>query len=452
MRVNDMTQGDPVRLILAFAIPLFIGNIFQQVYSMVDTMVAGYNLGDDAIAAIGATSSLYSLIINLASGMNSGFAIVVTQSFGAHDEKKLRQSIAGTLLLNALIAAVLTALSLMFLRPLLHFMNTPEAIFEDAYSYIFMICAGMVATVCYNLFAGILRAVGNSRTPLYFLILSSLLNIALDVLFVAGFHLGIAGAAWATVIAQTISATLCGLYVARHYGAILPTREDIPLPPSILWELFSAGFAMALMYCVVDIGSVIFQRANNHLGKTVISAHTAARRLIVVFMQPLGTIATASSTFVGQNWGAKQTQRIRSTLKKVMGMELAWSVFACALVFLLGRLLVRLTTGTSDPFILENAVLSLRLHLAFFPALGILVCLRTAMQAMGRKVAPVLSSCLELGMKFFSAAWLIPKFGFLGTCVTEPFTWVIMFLFLGIVYLCQRKTLFPEVETQPTLP
>lgn len=449
MRVNDMTQGDPVRLILAFAIPLFIGNVFQQIYSMVDTMVAGYNLGDDAIAAIGATSALYSLIINLSSGMNSGFAIVVTQSFGAHDEKKLRQAVAGTLLLNALIAGALTVASLLFLRPLLHFMNTPEAIFEEAYSYIFIICAGMLTTICYNLFAGILRAVGNSRTPLYFLILSSLLNIALDVLFVAGFRMGVAGAAWATVIAQGISAALCGGYVLVRYQALLPTREDLPLPRGILWELFSAGFAMALMYCVVDLGSVIFQRANNELGKAVISAHTAARRLIVVFMQPLGTIAAASSTFVGQNWGAKKTQRIRSTLKKVMAMELAWSAFACALVFLAGDLLVRLTTGTSDPFIIENAVLSMRLHLAFFPALGILVCLRTAMQAMGKKVAPVLSSCLELGMKFFSASWLIPKFGFLGTCVTEPFTWVVMFLFLGTVYLFQRKSLLPEEEPQP---
>ena len=327
MRVMDMTEGQPVRLILAFAVPLFIGNIFQQVYSMVDTMVAGYNLGDNAIAAIGATSALYGLLVNFASGMNSGYAIVVTQRFGAHEEGKLKEAIAGMMKLDLLVTAILTVLSLVFLKPLMRFMNVPDAIFAEAYSYIAIICAGMVSTICYNMFAGILRAVGNSRTSLYFLMISSLLNMGMDVVFIVVFRTGIAGAALATVIAQTVSAVLCGLYVLRNYRSILPGRGDFYVTREMLSELFSQGIAMGLMLCAVDMGSVIFQRANNGLGETIISANTASRRLIGILMQPLSTIASASSTFVGQNWGAKKTERIKSALKQVMGMEIAWGCF-----------------------------------------------------------------------------------------------------------------------------
>lgn len=448
MRVMDMTQGSPIRLMLAFAIPLFIGNIFQQVYSMVDTMVAGYNLGDDAIAAIGATSSLYGLIIDFAFGLNSGCAIVITQRFGAHDEKKLKESIAGMIWIDAAVTAILTVLSLAFLRPLMRFMNTPDAILAQAYSYIAVICAGMAATIAYNLFAGILRAFGNSRTSLYFLIVSSLLNIGLDLLFVAVFSMGVAGAALATVIAQTVSAVFCGVYVFWHYRQLLPGKGDFGVSFELIGELFSNGIAMALMYCVVDLGSVIFQRANNALAETIISAHTASRRIIGIMMQPLATISTASSTFVGQNWGAKKPERIRMALRQVMGMEIVWSLFGCAMIFAFGSALVRFTTGTSDSAIIDNAVMSLRWHLAFFPALGCLLVLRTAMQAMGRKTAPILSSCIELGMKLLSAAFLIPRLGFFGTSITEPVTWTLMLLFLAAAFFAQRKKLFLQAESE----
>ena len=299
MRVMDMTQGNPVKLILAFAVPLFIGNIFQQIYSMVDTAVAGYCLGDGAIAAIGATSSLYALLIDFASGLNSGCAIVVTQRFGAHDEKKLKSAIARMIELDAGITLALTVLSLAFLRPLMRFLNTPEGIFEQAYQYIAVICAGIIAAIAYNLFSSILRAFGNSRTSLYFLILSSVLNMGMDLLFVA-----------------------------------------------------------------------------------------------------------------------------------VLG---------------LGGALVRLTTSTSDTEVIRNAVMSLRWHLSFFPALGCLLVLRTAMQAMGQKTAPILSSCIELGMKLLSAAFLIPHLGFFGTSITEPITWTVMLLFLAVVYFVSRKRLFSKI-------
>jgi putative MATE family efflux protein len=440
----DMTQGKPVKMILAFAVPLFIGNIFQQVYSMVDTMVAGYCLGDQAIAAIGATSALYGLIISIAWGLNSGFALVVTQSFGAHDEGKLRKAIGGMMMLDGTITVLLTVLSLVFLPSLMRLMNTPKSIFDQAYSYMAIICAGMTATICYNMFAGILRSFGNSRTPLYFLIFSSVLNIALDLLFVAVFEMGVGGAALATITAQAVSGILTGIYVYRHYREMMPRKEDFRPDRQLLRELLSTGSAMAFMYSVIDLGSVAFQGANNALGEAVIASHTAARRIIMIFMQPMSTIMDASGTFVAQNWGARQKIRIRDTLKKVMGMEAAWGIFSCLIVYLFGRALVHFTTGTTSDKILNDAVMSLRIHFPMFPVLGILLAMRVSMQSMGQKIAPVCSSVIELVMKFAAAFWLIPKYGFIGTCITEPVTWVLMTGFLMIVYMTKMRKLLAD--------
>ena len=434
-----MTRGNAVRMILTFAIPLFIGNIFQQVYSMVDTMVAGYCLGDQAIAAIGATSSLYGLIIDLAWGLNSGFALIVTQAFGAHEQGKIRKSIGHMMVLDGIIAAVLTTLALIFLPSLMRLMNTPESIFDRAYSYMVVIFGGLSATMCFNMFAGILRAFGNSKTPLYFLIVSSLLNIALDLLFVAVFHMGVGGAALATVAAGAVSGILSGIYLYRNYRDMLPSKDDFRLEKELAKEMLATGGSMGFMYSVVDLGSVVFQGAANALGETYIAAHTAARRIINILMQPMSSMMNASGTFVGQNWGAKQKRRIRDTLGKIMGMEISWGLFSCLIVYLFGRAIIQFTTGTQSPEVLDNAVMSLRIHFPFFPVLGVLLATRVSMQSMGQKTAPVISSIIELLMKIFSALWLIPSFGFVGVCVTEPVTWVMMTVFLMTVYLVKTR-------------
>ena len=437
-----MTKGNAVRMILTFAIPLFIGNIFQQVYSMVDTMVAGYCLGDQAIAAIGSTSSLYGLVIDLAWGLNSGFALIVTQAFGAHEQGKIRKSIGHMMMLDGIIATVLTILALIFLPLLMRLMNTPESIFDQAYSYMMVIFAGMTATICYNMFAGILRAFGNSRTPLYFLIFSSLLNIALDLLFVAVFRMGVGGAALATVMAQAVSGVLIGVYVYHNYRDMIPAKEDFRLEKSLTKEMIATGGAMGFMYSIVDLGSVLFQGVANALGEMYIAAHTAARRIINILMQPMSGMMNASGTFVGQNWGAKQKQRIRDTLKKIIGMEISWGLFSCLIVYLFGRSIIQFVTGTHSEEIMDNAVMSLRIHFPFFPVLGVLLAMRVSMQSMGQKTAPVISSVIELLMKMIAVLWMIPSFGFVGVCVTEPFTWVTMTAFLIIVYMVKiRKML-----------
>ncbi len=434
IRINDMTVGDPIKLILMFAIPLFIGNVFQQIYSIADTVIIGHNLGDVGIASIGVTTSIYSLLINFASGLNSGYGIIVGQSFGAKNEDKLRKSIATMIILNLIITAILTILSLVFLRSFMEMMNVPANIFDDAYSYISIILAGMLVTISYNMFAGIMRAVGNSRTPLYFLILSCAINIALDILFITVFGWGVAGAAIATVVAQACSALFSGIYVFSKYRDILPTKKDFHFEKLLVVEMSTTGFSMAMMLCVVDIGTVIYQRAINGLGETLIVSHTAARRIIGIFGMLLGSIATANSTFVSQNWGANKKQRINGALKQVIILEIAWGIFSSLIVFLFGGYIVQMLTGTSNTEVINNAVLSIRLHSICFPALGTLLALRTTLQAIGYKIAPVISSMFELGIKLVAGMWVIPMFGFIIVCLAEPVIWTVCAIYLVITF------------------
>lgn len=446
-KTKDMTEGNPVKLILWFAIPLFIGNIFQQVYNMVDTAIAGHYLGDDAIAAIGATSTIYSLLIALTMGSNSGFGIVVARYFGAKDMAKLKESIAAMFRLNITISAVLTVLSLLLIRPLMRLLNTPEEIFEQAFCYIGIILAGLIMTSLYNMCAGMLRAVGNSKTPLYFLIISSILNIVMDIAFVVVIPLGMAGIAIATVIAQTCSVVFCLVYIFKNYKELLPIEEKFKTTKDMTKEMLGMGFSMALMNSVFSIGSVILQSAINNLGTTVITAHTAARKILEMCMQPLSTIGLANSTFVGQNWGAGKVDRIKSTIKKVYVMELIWAAIAFVVMYVFGRQIVTLLIGTADEQVLDYAVMNIRINFALFPPLGILFVTRNAMQSMGYKVMPVISSGIELLMKVISAYFIVPKFGYMGASFTEPSTWVVCAAFLVICYIVDNKKIYAAKTT-----
>lgn len=451
-RMKDMTEGNPIKLILWFAIPLFIGNIFQQFYNIVDTMIAGYNLGSEALAAIGSTSSIYSLIIGFASGMNSGYGIIVSKAFGAKDREYLKKAIAAMMQLNLVMTVILTTVSLMFITKLMKLLNTPENIFQEAHTYIVIILGGMLMTILYNMCAGLLRALGNSRTPLYFLIISCVINLSMDSFFIMGLHTGVGGAAAATVIAQTSSVILCGIYIFKNYREILPEKRHFHLEKKMVGEMFYTGLSMGMMSSVYSIGSVILQGAINGLGTAVITAHTAARRIIDMMMQPLSTIASANSTFVGQNWGGKKFARIKNTMKKVMMLEILWSTIAIILVFSFGEIAVKALIGKGiqgligmeDKKVIDYALMSLHISLPLYYPLGILLALRTSMQAMGCKIAPVVSSGIELGIKVTAAWILVPLYGYLGASVAEPISWVACMLFLSSIYLVKRKKLYPE--------
>lgn len=433
-RTNDMTEGTPLKVIIYFAVPLFVETLFMQAYNIVDTMIAGHCLGDDAIAAIGATAALYSVLIYFANGMNNGFGVVMAQIFGSKDTVRMRKAVAAAVILNAATTVILTAAVLPFARFLLDMLDTPNDISEMSHRYIFIILAGMTATVAYNMCAGFMRAVGNSRTPLYFLIASCLLNIALDFLFIAGFDMGVAGAAFATVASQTVSAVFCAIYIIRRYGLYMPSGKDWSISKELAKEMLSTGFSMGIMSSVLALGSIILQKSINNLGKEYITAHTASRRIFEFLMMPLQAIANACAIFVGQNFGAKLFGRIRSAMKRVLWIELACSIIAAAAAFTGGKTLIRMLTGTGNADIIENAVYNLKICTVFFFPLGILFVLRNSMQAMGYKTAPVLSGGIELAGKVLSCALVIPALKYRGVVFTEPVIWAVCAVFLAVVY------------------
>lgn len=441
LKSRDMTVGNPVRLILAFAIPIFIGNIFQQFYSVIDTMIAGHKLGDDALAAIGATGSIYNLVVGMANGMNNGYAIIISRSFGAKDERKMKNAIAITMVLNVLVAVLFTILSCIFIMPLLELLHTPKNVIMDAYQYIIIILLGMIITVAYNMEAGILRAVGNSRTPLYFLIISSIANIILDLVFVVVLSLGIQGLALATVIAQAISAILCFCYIKKYYKELKIQKEDFRFNKNLVTETFMTGLSMGLMNCIYTIGSVMLQGAINTFGKATITAHHAARKLDSMLMLPLSTLAAANATFVSQNYGANQLDRIKVGIKKTCVIGFIWSTFSVFVSFICGPILIQWLTNSEDTYVIKTAALYLNTNTPFFYSLGILFVLRTSLQGMGRKIAPIVSSSIELIGKAIAATFIVPKIAYIGVCFTEPVVWVLCTIFLFFSFMHVYKTL-----------
>lgn len=433
-RITNMTEGSPIRLIIAFALPLMIGNLFQHIYNLVDTMIAGRYLGSEAIAAIGSVSVIYSLLVNCTWGLNNGYCIILSRFFGAGEKKLFQKAAAAMITLNLTIALLLTSVFLLFLKPAMRLLKTPDDIFAQAYLYIVIIIAGLITTVLYDACSGYLRAVGNGKTTLYFLIFSSLLNLFLDVLFVVILKTGIGGTALATVIAQAVSALLCGIYIFKNYREYLPVGEDFRFHKDIMKEMFFTGLSMALMESVVSMGSLILQRAINHLGTALITAYTTSCRIREVITIPLGAIAGAGSTFVGQNYGAGKYRRIVEGNRKMLLMEFLWSLLSIVLTCLLGKPIILWVTAASNETILSGALLNLWVSaLCFFP-LGVLFVLRNSMQAMGHKILPVVSSAIELTVKIVSACFIVPAFGYSGVVAAEPVTWCLCAVFLSIFY------------------
>ncbi|MCM1307918.1 MAG: MATE family efflux transporter [Butyrivibrio sp.] len=437
-RTGDMTKGAPLKVIAYFAVPLFAETLFLQAYNLIDTMIAGHKLGDDAIAAIGATAALYSVLIYFANGMNNGFGVVMAQLFGEGNIAKMKKAAAAAVMLNAATTLLLTAAVLPFLGAMLKLLDTPSEIFEMSYRYIFIILAGMTATIAYNMCAGFMRAVGNSRTPLFFLMASGAVNIALDLLFVIVLDMGVAGAAAATVAAQLASALFCAVYIVKKYRAYMPSGSDWKIPTDLAKEMLLTGSSMGLMSSVLAVGSIILQKGINNLGKELITAHTASRRIFEFLMMPLQAIANACAVFVGQNFGAKRFERIDRAMKQVLLPELAWSLVSAAAAFSAGGALVRAVTGTDNAYIIANAVYNLRVCTLFFFPLAILFILRNSMQAMGYKIAPVFSGGIELAVKILSCALVIPSMKYKGVVFTEPIIWSLCAAFLAAVYLRKK--------------
>ena len=312
---TDMTQGKPVKVLLGFTIPVFIGNVFQQFYNMVDAVVVGKFVGTKALAAVGSTGTIIFLIIGFLLGLTAGFTVLTAQKYGAGKMDEMRQTVGNALILTALVSAVMTAVSMTGMHALLKFMHTPDDIFKDAYAYIMVICGGIAAQMLYNFLSSVLRALGNSKVPLYFLILAALLNIVLDMVFIIAFHMGAAGAAWATVISQGISGILCLLYIAKKVPALYLHREDWEIDKNLAgWQL-KIGLPMAFQYSITAIGTIVVQSCLNILGSTAAAGFAAASKIEQVFTQAYVALGTTMATYCAQNMGAGKYTRIRKGFK-----------------------------------------------------------------------------------------------------------------------------------------
>lgn len=431
----NMTEGNILKNLIYFAIPVLIGNIFQQLYNVTDTAVIGNVLGDDALAAVGAAAPVYGLLIGFAGGLTNGFAIIIARYFGAGNEREMKKSVALTYILSGITALVLTAVSAAILHPLMKSLKTPDDIIADTEKYMRIIILFSTVTIAYNMLAGMMRAVGNSKAPLYFLITSSFVNIGLDFLFIKGFDMGVAGAAYATVISQGVSVVLCFIYALKKCDFLIFKRSELIFDKVLLSDLTSTGLSMGLMYAIVSVGSVILQGAVNSLGTSTITAHTAARKIDDIFMLPLGTIALASSTFASQNYGAGKIDRVKQGIKCSIIISEIWSAVSVIIAIVFRRPLIQTLTGTEDSLVIDTASKYIVWNISFFFILGILLVLRSSLQGVGRKIVPITGSIVEFLLKIAAVALFAPKLGYFGICISEPIIWIACSVIVVVDYI-----------------
>lgn len=433
--MKELTSGKPTKVIILFAIPLMCGYIFQQLYNMADGKIVSNYVGTGAFAAIGATSVVSNTITALINGMTQGFSIKVANSFGARDYDKMRRYVAGTIILTASFTLVLGILAQIFIQDILSLLNTPADIMPDAISYVRIILGGIAFSSLYNMCANLLRGVGDSRTPLYCLLASVIINIGLDLLFVNVFNWGIKGAAVATIISQAMCGIACSVYIYFKFKDLLPKKESWKAEKGQYPELISTGLSMGLMSCIVNIGTVVLQGAINSLGTDTVAAHTAARRVFDILTVMLYTIGLAMTTFVSQNMGAGKTDRVREGIKQALLLVTGITTVLIVICFTFARPVLMWVASTDNTAIIDKAVMYTRISICFFYVLGPLLVLRLSLQGMGRRIIPVCTSVVEMLVKIISAKLLVPVLAYTGVAITEPISWCIMTTVLVISYM-----------------
>jgi MATE efflux family protein len=422
----NLLEGPILRAMIAFAIPIMIANIFQQLYNTVDIMIVGRFLGEESLAAVGATAAIFELVVGFALGIGNGMGIVIARYYGAGNYEKLKSAVAATFVIGGVLSIVIAVLGNFTLYPLLKLLGTPSNIIDQSYEYSYLIVVFVGVTLAYNLCAGLLRAVGDSKAALYFLIFSAIINTVLDIYFIAYLHMGVRSAGVATIISQGISAVLCFNYIRRKTPFLIPTKKHFTWNKKLYSDLFSQGLAMGLMFSVVSIGTVILQTSINALGPVIISAQTSARRIMMFALLPVGSMSATITTFTSQNFGARQYSRIVEGLRKGALVTIIWSVFICITLFFTSPYLNELITGSNDEELIYQASLYLKISSAFYPFLAILLVLRNALQGLGQKMMPLVSSIIEMLGKILFVIFIIPSAGYLGVIFVEPILWVVM--------------------------
>lgn len=449
---KDMTTGSPMKLILGFSVPLFFGFLFQQFYNIVDTIIVGRFLGVDDLAAVGSTGSINFLIIGFCIGVCSGFSIPVSHKFGAGDYVGMRKMVANCTWLSGLFAVVMTLLTTFFCRQILILMKTPADIIEGAYKYIWVIFLGIPVTYLYNMLSGIIRALGDSKTPVIFLLISSVLNIGLDLLFIVVLHTGVAGAAWATVISQGISGVLCLLYMIKKFDILHIQKEEWAVESQMVLTLCNMGIPMGLQYSITAIGSVILQTATNTLGSIAVASTTAAGRIGGFLACPFDAMGSTMATYSGQNVGAGKLERVGQGMRSCIWLGAGYSVIALLVSVLFGKQLATLFVEGTETVILENVRLFLIINTVCYFPLALVNIIRFTIQGVGFPRFAILAGVFEMIARALAGIVLVPAFGFVGACLGSPIAWILADAFLIPAYIHVinklKKSYEPRIQEQ----
>lgn len=442
--MRDLTKGNTIKLIFIFSLPILIGNIFQLFYNLADTFIVGAILGGDALTAVGATSPLNSLVIGFLMGLTNGFSVITARHFGSRDMVALKSCSITALLLTILTALGITIFSLLFLKPILMLMNTPKEIMQQAIDYIGIILAAMTITAIYNLLSAILRSMGDTVTPLIFLIISTILNVILDYTFIKLFNWGIKGAAGATVLAQLFSVILCGIYIYKKYSIFRLKLSDLKIEKRNIKPLYSSGLSMGFMMSFVFFGTLALQGAINTLGSDIIIAHMAARKLTEVFMLPFTVLGTAMATYCSQNLGAGEIKRIKKGIISVILIAWIWCLGVIVMSYTIVPILIALIVSSNNQNIISTGSLYLKIDTLLYFVPAMISILRNSMQGIGDTKTPIFSSFIELAGKVLIAVFMTPIFGYGAIIAAEPIVWVLMVIPLIVMII--KNPIFKNIE------
>ncbi len=439
---RDMTKGKPLALILAFCLPMVCGNIFQQLYNMVDSIIVGQYVGVKAFAGVGSVGSVYFLVIGTATGICAGFSIPVAQRFGSGDLKAMRRTIYNANLLAGALAVVLTAVTVIFCKPLLQLMKTTPDTFDYAYSYIVVIFMGIPVTIFYNMMSGILRALGDSKTPLKYLLISSALNVVFDLAFILLFGLGVVGTALATVLSQAISGAMCYIYMKRGLPVLGYEKGEKQLDFSLMKETAAVGLPMALQFSITAVGTIILQTAVNSLGSVAVAGISAGQKVQNLVIQPLETVGVTMATYGGQNLGAKRIDRVRLGVREALAVQMIYSVAIAAVVFFFGEYMTHIFLKSSDPeylAIVADVRHFLRVTCLFYPILGVLFLFRNLLQGLGFSVVTMLAGAIELVSRIIISFGFVYRLGFDAAVFASPVAWSAAGVLLIFLYFIEMR-------------
>lgn len=438
--VKELTFGKPLPLILSFVFPLLMGNMLQQTYSLVDAAIVGKFLGINALASVGASSSVIFLILGFCNGCCGGFSIPVAQKFGARDYHVMRGYVMNSLRLSAYMSVTLAIITSLFCATILRMMATPESIFEGAYRYLLITFIGIPCTFFYNLLSGIIRALGDSKTPFWFLLFSTLLNIMLDLLCIVVLGWGVSGAAIATVVAQGVSAILCYAYMKQKYEVLKSSEQERRFQWHLSKRLLVIGVPMGLQFSITAIGSIMLQSANNALGTACVAAFTAAMRIKMFFLTPLESLGMAMATFAGQNYGAGRPERVWQGVKASLGIMLVYSACMAVVLWAGARTIALLFVEANELEILDKTAQFLHTSVSFFPVLGTLCVLRYTIQGVGYTAFSMFSGVMEMIARILVSLFAVPMFAYTAICFGDPIAWIAADIFLipAFIYVYHR--------------